>query len=270
MLTRKLAGLEVNVVGLGTAATFEISSSKEIPVRQQVIDNCLACDATFIDSSPMYGESERVVGLATRGRRGKFQLATKVWCRGQDAGEAQIANSFRLLQTDFIEVLQIHNLVDWQTHLPGLERLKAEGKIGLIGVTHYAPAAFPEMMAIMKTGRVDTVQVPYNVLERSCENSVLPLAEEMGTGVIVMEPLGKGMLVRGLKAEPDLSPLRAYGVDTWAQALLAWVVADVRVSVVIPATSKPKRVFENARVGSLPLLPSEMRDYLSAEIKRCG
>ena len=269
MLTRKLAGLEVNVVGLGTATTFQISSPGEIAVRQQVIGNSLVCDATFIDTSPMYGESERVVGLATRGRRERFQLATKVWCRGQDTGKAQIANSFRLLQTGFIEVLQVHNLVDWQTHLPELERLKAEGKIGLIGVTHYDPATFPEMMAIMKTGRIDTVQVPYNILERTCENSVLPLAEEMGTGVIVMQPLGAGVLVRRLKAEPDLSPLRAYGVNTWAQALLAWVIADVRVSVVIPATSKPTRVCENARVGSQPLLPQEMRDYLSAEIRRC-
>ena len=269
MLTRKLAGLEVNVVGLGTATTFEISSSREIPVRHQVIDNCLACDATFIDTSPMYGESERVVGLATQGRRGSFQLATKVWCRGHDKGKAQIANSFRLLQTDFIEVFQIHNLVDWRTHLPELERLKAEGRIGLIGATHYSDSTFPEMMAIMRTGSIDTVQVPYNVLERSCENSVLPLAADMGIGVIVMEPLGAGSLVRRLRREPNLSPLREYGIDTWAQALLAWVLADTRVSVVIPATSKPERVFENARVGSLPLLPVEMRDYVSAEVKRC-
>ena len=269
MLTRMLAGLEVKVIGLGTAGSFEISSSREIPTRRQVIDNCLACDATFIDTSPMYGESERVVGLAIDGRRDGVHLATKVWCRGQDTGKAQIANSFRLLRTDFIEVFQIHNLVDWQTHLPELERLKAEGKIGLIGVTHYSVATFPELMVIMRTGRIDTVQVPYNALERRCEDSLLPMAAEMGIGVIVMEPLGSGSLVKRLRREPDLSPLQEHGIDTWAQALLAWVLAEPRVSVVIPATSRPERVFENVRVGSLPPLPAEIREYVSSEAKRC-
>ncbi len=269
MLTRMLAGLEVNAVGLGTAGSFEIASSWEIPLRQQVIDNSLACDANFIDTSPMYGESERVVGLAIHGKRDKFHLATKVWCRGADTGRAQIANSFRLLQTDYIEVLQIHNLVDWQTHLPELERLKADGKICLVGITHYSPSTFPELMAIMKTGRIDAVQVPYNVLERRCEESLLPLAAEMGIGVIVMEPLGSGSLVKRLRGEPDLSPLREHGIDTWAQALLAWVLADPRVSVVIPATSRPERAFENAHVGSLSPLPADVRDHVSSEAKRC-
>ena len=269
MQTRSLAGLQVSVVGLGTAGTFEISSHKEIPARQEVIDNCLACGATFIDSSPMYGESEGLVGEATQRRREQVQLATKVWCRGRDRGIAQIANSFKLLRTDYIDVFQLHNLVDWETHLFELQRLKTEGRIGLIGVSHYSISAFPEMTRIMKSGQIDTIQVPYNVQERTCQELVLPLAEEMGIGVIVMEPLGSGSLVKGLRKEPDLSPLRECGIDTWAQALLAWVLADQRVSVVIPATSKPQRVFENAKVGSLPPLPPEMMDYLAAETKRC-
>ena len=269
MQTRNLAGLQVNAVGLGTSATFEISSEEEIPARQQVIDNCLTCDATFIDSSPMYGESERVVGMAIQGRREQFQLATKVWCRGRETGIAQIANSFQLFQTDYIDVFQLHNLVDWWTHLPELQRLKGEGKIGLIGISHWVTSAFPEMISIMKTGQIDTIQVPYNLLETTCLELVLPLAEEMGIGVIVMEPLGSGRLVKGLKSEPDLSPLQEYGIETWAQAMLAWVLADARVSVVIPATSKPQRVFENAKAGSSLPLPQEMRDYLAAEANRC-
>ena len=269
MQTRNLAGIQVNTVGLGTSATFEVSSDEEIPARQQVIDNCLTCNATFIDSSPMYGESERIVGIATQGRREQFQLATKVWCSGRDTGIAQIANSFRLLQTDYIEVFQLHNLVDWQTHLPELQRFKAEGKIGLIGISHWVTSAFPEMISIMKSGKIDTIQVPYNLLERTCQESVLPLAAEMGIGVIVMEPLASGRLVKGLRREPDISPLREYGIESWAQAMLAWILADQRVSVVIPATSKPQRVFENAKVGSMPVLPPEMKDYLSAEAKRC-
>ena len=269
MQTRNLAGLQVGAVGLGTAATFEVHSEEEVPIRRQVIDNCLSCNANFIDTSPMYGESERVVGNAIDGRRDLFQLATKVWCRGRDTGKAQIADSFRLLRTDYIEVFQIHNLLDWGTHLPYLEHLKAEGKIGTIGITHYVTSAFPEMISIMKTRRIDAIQVPYNVLERTCETSILPLAAEMGLGAIVMEPLGSGRLVKRLRKEPDLSPLGEYGLDTWAQALLAWVLADERVSVVIPATSKPQRALENAKVGSLSPLPPEMRDYVANEATRC-
>ena len=269
MLTRKLADLEVNVIGMGTAQTFNASSSDDVAVRQRIIDSCIENDATFIDTSPMYGSAEKVLGGNIRGKRDHFQLATKVWCRGQATGEKQIARSFQLLGAEYIEVLQIHNLVDWRTQLPVLEDLKAEGRIGLIGITHHTPSTYPEMVSIMKTGRVDTVQIPYHVLERRCEEEILPLSAEMGIGVIVMIPLGAGRLVRGLRHQPDLSPLRELGVETWAQALLAWVIADERVGVAIPATTRPERISENARVGSLPLLSPEMRDYVSREAKRC-
>ena len=269
MLTRKLANLEVNVIGMGTAQTFNASSSDDVAVRQRIVDSCIENGATFIDTSPMYGSAEKVLGGNIRGKRERFQLATKVWCRGDATGREQIARSFQLLGAEYIEVLQIHNLVDWRTHLPVLEEMKADGRIGLVGITHLTPSAFPEIISIMKTGRVDAIQIPYNVLESRCENEVLPLAAEMGIGVIVMLPLGAGKLVRGLRDQPDLAPLRELGVETWAQALLAWVIADERVGVAIPATTRPERISENARVGSLPLLPPEMRDYISREAKRC-
>ena len=160
--------------------------------------------------------------------------------------------------------------MDWRTHLPALERLKAEGRIGQIGITHYTTSAFPEMMEIMKTGRVDTIQIPYNVLDRSCESAIiLPLADELGVGVIVMEPLGVGRLVKGLKRQPDLSPLAHFGVQTWGQAPLAWILADQRATVVIPATSGPERVLENAKAGSIAPLPEELREHISREASRC-
>ena len=272
MEKRMLSGLEVNVVGLGTAATFQLShtpTDAETRARQQVIDSCLENETTFIDSSPMYGESERMVGMATDGRMQRFQLATKVWTLGLKAGRAQVANSFRLLRTDYIDVLQIHNLVDWRVHLPEMERLKEEGKIGLIGLTHYETSSYPEMISIMKTRRVHTIQIPYNLLQRECEEQVLPLAEELGIGVIVMRPLGGGTLVRDLRSQPDLSPLGPYGIKSCAQALLAWVLADPRVSVAIPATTKWERVAENALVGTLLPMPAELRDYVSKEVLRC-
>ena len=272
MEQRSLGGLPVNVVGLGTAATFQLfrtPSAQELKARTRVVDSCLATGANFIDSSPMYGESEGMIGLATAGRRDRFQLATKVWIRGKEAGRAQIADSFRLLETDYIDVFQVHNLVDTEVQLAELERLKAEGKIGVIGVTHYLTSVYDEIMDIMRSGRIGAIQVPYNLTERTCERAVLPLAEELGIGVIVMTPLGSGRLVKGLKKEPDITPLKEHGVSTWAQALLWWVLGDPRVTVAIPATSRPERVAENAHVGSLPIMPAELREYVSAEALRC-
>lgn len=269
---RSLAGLSVNAVGLGTAATFQLFSNpsdSELGARQQVIDSCLEYGTNFIDTSPMYGESERMLGVATEGKREKFQLATKVWARGLEAGRAQVADSFRLLRTDYIEVFQIHNLLDCRVHLSEMERLKEEGKIGLIGITHYEKSSYPEMASIMKTRRIDTIQIPYNPMERECEELILPLAEELGIGVIVMRPFGGGSLARRLQSQADLSPLYDYGTKSVGQALLAWVLADPRISVVIPATTRPERVEENALAGTLPPMPAELRDYLTKEVQRC-
>ena len=269
MQTRKLATLDVPPIGMGTWKTFDVRSKAEIAVRKEIITACLSEGVSFLDSSPMYGESESVVGVTTAGKRAQFQLATKVWCTGLSQGKTEIARSFERFRTDYIDVFQIHNLLDWEIHLPTLEGLKAEGKIGLIGITHYITESYPEMIRIMKDGRISTVQIPYNVLERTCEREILPLAEELDIGVIVMKPFDVGRLVTGLKREPDLSPLRAHGIETWAQALLAWILADTRVSVVIPATSKPERIQENAAVGALPPLPKELRTYIEQEAQRC-
>ena len=159
---RPLGKLQVPVIGLGTARTFDVRAVADIAVRRQVMDHCIAQQVTFIDSSPMYGRSEQVIGLTTTGRRQHFQFATKVWCQGQARGEAQIAQSFQLFQTDYIDVFQIHNLLDWQTHLLTLERLRDQGCIGLIGITHYSTSAYRAMLEIMRSGRIDTIQIPYN------------------------------------------------------------------------------------------------------------
>lgn len=269
MECRPLGKLQVPVIGLGTARAFDVRSAADIAVRRQVIDHCITQQVTCIDSSPMYGRSEQVIGLTTAGRRQHFQFATKVWCQGKARGEAQIAQSFQLLQTDYIDVFQIHNLLDWQTHLLTLERLRDQGRIGLIGITHYTTSAYGSMLEIMRSGRVDTIQIPYNVLERTCEKQVLPLAAERGIGVIVMEPLDQGRYVKGLRRQPDLAPLAVCGIRTWGQALLAWVLADPCVSVAIPATSRPERIDENAVAGSVARLPQELRDYIRRETERC-
>lgn len=196
------------------------------------------------------------------GQQANLQFATKVWTHGRRQGEAQIEQSFELMKADHIDVFQIHNLLDWQTHLETLERLKDEGRTSVIGITHYTTSAFPEMMRIMRSRRIDSVQVPYNVGDLACTEEMLPLAEELGIGVIVMEPLGQGRFLRQLRRQPSVEPLKGVGLSKWAQAVLAWVVSDRRVSVAIPATSRPERIIENAQAGNAGHLPQDVRDYI--------
>ena len=269
MENRKLGNLDVSAIGLGTLRTFDVESGPEIAVRQQIVDNCLTNDINFIDSAAWYGQAEKVVGITTEGKRDKFYLATKVRTEGKEAGEEQIANSFEMFKTDYIDLFQVHNMVDYRTHIPTLTRLKEEGKIGMVGVSAMVHEAYPEIIELMKSRQVDTIQIPYNVVERGCEAELLPLAEELGIGVLVMEPLKKGRYVNDLKSQPDLSPLADFGVKTWAQALLSWVLGDSRVSIAIPATSRPERIQENAVPGTLGQLPQELRDYVREETQRC-
>ena len=168
-----------------------------------------------------------------------------------------------------MKVMQIHNLVDWKSHLPYLENLKSQGTIGLIGATYGYPDKLPELIDLMETGRLDTIQITYNVKDRAVEERVLPLAEERNIGVIVMRPTGKGGLVNELRLQPQIGPLRDFGITTWGQALLAWLLSDPRVSVPIPATTKPTRITENAVPGNLETLPQELRLYIEKETDRC-
>src|SRR3954451_19220306 len=158
--------------------------------------------------------------------------------------------------------MQIHNLVAWPTHLPMLEARRAQRQLGLIGATHYSAAAFPELAELMATGRIDTVQVPYNPLQREVERAILPLAEEFGLGVLLMRPLGEGRLVRRQPSPAELAPLRPFGVTTWVQALLKWGLSDPRVSVSLAAPSRPDRLAENAAAGSPPWFGPDERAYV--------
>ena len=266
---RKLGNLDVSVIGLGTLRTFDVTEDKEIAVRREILDKCLGGGVNLIDTAAWYGHAEEVLGEITGDLRGQFYIATKVRTEGKEAGEAQIARSFELLKTDYIDLFQIHNMIDWQTHLPTLEKLKDEGKTGLVGVSAMVREAYPTIMGLMREGRIDAVQIPYNVMKRDVEDELLPLAGELGTGILVMEPLQKGRYVLELKEQPDLGPLRGYGIETWAQALLAWVISDQRVSSAIPTTSRPERIEENAQSAEAAGLPGELREYIRSEAERC-
>ena len=163
-----------------------------------------------------------------------------------------------------MDVYQVHNLVRTRHRLALLRRLRAEGKVRVIGATHYQHSAFPDLLALMRSREIDQIQIPYNARDRLAERELLPAAADLGIGVIVMRPLGEGALVRRAPSPELLAPLAPFGVETWAQALLKFILSDPRVSCVIPATSRPERMAENARAGSPPWFGVEEREYVSA------
>jgi aryl-alcohol dehydrogenase-like predicted oxidoreductase len=244
------------VVGLGTWNTF----GGDAELAREVVAAALDSGCRLVDTSPMYGEAERSLGAALDGRREDAIVATKIWTPSVEEGRAQFRR-----QLDWygrVEIEQVHNLVAWERHLPWLEEERAAGRIGRLGVTHHDRGAFAELARAMRTGRFETVQLPYSPEERECERELLPLAAELGLAVIVMRPLGGGMLVADDPGADRLTPLRDFGVETWAQALLKWVLSDERVDVAIPATSKPARARENAAAGSAPWFGPEERQYV--------
>src|SRR4051812_23068770 len=181
----------------------------------------------------MYGGAEASLGAALAGRRDTVTVATKIWASTVEEGREQFRR--QLAWYGRVELLQIHNLLAWRDHLPWLEEERERGAIDRIGVTHYAASRLDELADALETGRFDAVQLPYNPHERECERRLLPLAAERGIPVVVMRPLGEGALVRRDPGPAALEPLRAYGVETWAQALLKWVLSDERVDAAIPA-----------------------------------
>jgi len=241
------------VVGLGTWRTFD----GDAELARRVVGAALDTGSQLVDSSPMYGGAERSLAAALDGRRDDAIVATKIWANSPDEGSAQLEAQLRWYGR--VDVEQVHNLVLWREHLPMLERERDAGRIGRIGVTHYGASAFGELMGALRTGRFDAVQLPFNPAERECERELLPLTAELGIPVIVMRPLGAGSLVARRVSAEQLEPLRPFGVETWAQALLKWALSDERVDVVIPATSRPERAAENAAAGSPPWLGPEER-----------
>jgi aryl-alcohol dehydrogenase-like predicted oxidoreductase len=256
------SGLTVPVVGMGTWSTFDVNGRAAEANARAVADRALEAGAAFFDSSPMYGEAERVLGVALADRRDDAMIATKVWTSSTSEGRRQIQRSLEFFGGR-VELFQIHNLVNWADHLSTLERLKADGAIAAIGATHYQASAFPELRTVMETGRITAIQIPYNPVEREVEKEILPLAADLGLGVVVMRPLGQGALVRKSPSAADLAPLVPFGVRTWPQALLKWILSDPRCHVAIPATSRPDRMTENAAAGNPPWFGFEERAYAS-------
>jgi aryl-alcohol dehydrogenase-like predicted oxidoreductase len=254
-------GLTVPVVGMGTWSTFNVKGPGPEANTRAVLDAAIESGARVFDSSPMYGEAERVLAQGLDGRREAAIVATKVWSPSTEEGRAQIARALRLYGGR-VDLYQVHNLVNWRAHLGTLEREKAAGHVAAIGATHYSPGSFAELAEVMRTGRITFVQIPYNPLERDIERTILPLAADLNLGVILMRPFGQGRLFTRLPSRADLAPLEPFGITTWSQALLKWGLSDTRCHVAIPATSKPERMRENAAAGQPPWFGPEERAYV--------
>jgi aryl-alcohol dehydrogenase-like predicted oxidoreductase len=256
------AGLSVPAVGVGTWKTFDRRGPRGEAEVRALVDEALAADANFFDTSPMYGAAERLLGSALQGRRGLARVATKVWTSSEVEAQEQVSHALEWFD-GLIDLYQVHNLVSWPERLRLLESKRNEGAIRAIGATHYSPASFDELARVMRTGRIEAVQVPYNPIERQVERMILPLAEELGLGVVVMRPFSGGSLMRQWPDPKDLRPLEPFGIRTWPQALLKWVLSDFRCHVAIPATSKPGRIKENAEAGEAPWFGEEERALVS-------
>jgi diketogulonate reductase-like aldo/keto reductase len=241
------------VVGLGTWNTF----GGDRDLARVVVGAALDAGCRLFDSSPMYGGAEESLGLALAERRSEATIATKIWAGTVEEGRAQFADQLRWFGR--IEIEQVHNLVAWEEHVPWLEEEREAGRIDRLGVTHYDSAAFGELARALRTRRFSVLQVPYNPLERECEQELLPLAAELGVSVIAMRPLGDKSRLPNPPPPEALAPLRDFGVSTWPQALLKWALSNERIDAVIPASRNPEHVRENAAAGEPPWLGPEER-----------
>jgi aryl-alcohol dehydrogenase-like predicted oxidoreductase len=269
VLTRPIpsTGEALPVIGCGTWLGFDVGGQPAAqPQRGEVLTQLFAHGGSVVDSSPMYGSAEQVVGqlLAGAGTRGKAFLATKVWTAGTQAGIAQMERSFKLLQTPVIDLMQVHNLVDWRKHLATLRAWKAAGRIRYLGVTHYTESAYGDLEQVMRGEALDFVQLNYSVAHRLAERRLLPLAQERGMAVLVNLPLGSGKLLTGLSGKPLPGWAVELGCTAWSQVLLKFVLSHPAVTCAIPGTANPQHMRDNALAGhgELPA-PSFWRDKLA-------
>jgi len=259
------------VIGCGTYRTFDVGAAPEdrAPLAA-VLQVLFAAGGSVIDTSPMYGAAEGVVGdlLARAKSRSRAFLATKVWTSGQQAGREQMNRSFDLLQDRRIDLIQVHNLLDWKRQLPAVRDLKAGGRIRYVGVTHYSAYFYAELEAVLRSETVDFVQINYAMNDTAAQEPILPLAAERGVAVIVNQPFGGGGLLRSLLGRPLPSWAPEIDCQSWAQILLKFVLGHPAVTCVIPGTGRPEHMSDNigAGFGRLPdaALRSRMVDFLKS------
>ena len=256
------SGEEMPVIGLGTSRVFDIEPSKnELNVREKILDIFYENGGRLIDTSPMYGMSEEIIGITAKKyiEKNRFFLATKVWTEGRENGMRQIEESFQKMRTDKISLIQVHNLLDWKTQIKTLRSLKDEGRIDYIGITHYKSNAFDEMIKIMKAEKVDFAQFNYSMGEREAEQKILPFCKDNGIATLINRPFMRGRLFRETQKKKLPSWVSDYDIDSWGQFFLKYIISNDAVTNVIPATSKTKNMLDNARAGMGKMLDEKAK-----------
>ena len=267
MLMRKVprTGEEIPAVGMGTWQTFDVdpSDEKALAPLVEVLQVFVNGGGRVVDSSPMYGRAEEVTGLLSDRLKinEELWLATKVWTGGEEAGVAQMKRSLGRLKRDKIELMQVHNLTDWETQLKTLRAWKERGTFRYIGVTHFAPSRFADMEQILRGEKLDFVQLPYSIGVRVAEQRLLPAARDSGTAVLVMRPFEGGNLFASARDKPLADFVKPWAAS-WGQAFLKFILAHEAVTCVIPATSKPQHMRDNVEAGYGRLPSAEERKRL--------
>ena len=273
MLARVIpsSGEKLPVIGLGTWKAFDVDLSAEN--RRQLADVVslfIKLGGRVIDSSPMYGRAEEVIGDLTSapGTRDRLFLATKVWTRGKESGIQSIERSMSLLRTNRIDLMQVHNLVDVNTQLATLQDWKRQGRIRYTGITHYESGALSEVEKLMRNQKFDFLQINYSLMEPEAEQRILPLAQERGVAVIANRPFGSGDLFAKVRSKPLPDWAAEFDCHSWAQFFLKWIVANPAITCAIPATDKPHHLEDNMHggIGRLPdaKLRRRMAELLSS------
>ena len=251
-------------IGLGTWQTFDVADSKPL---EPVLSTFVQLGGKVIDSSPMYGRSEAVVGAlaVSLGLRDQLFVATKVWTTGRANGIEQMQDSERKLRGK-IDLMQVHNLQDADTHLETLRRWKAEGRIKHIGITHYHSGAYPEIEKYLRRGGIDYLQINYSLAEREAEQRILPLAKERNVRVLINRPFGAGSLFRETRGKALPAFAKELGATSWAELFLKFVISHPAVTVAIPATSKVEHLRQNMNAGKGPMPHAAMRKRIADAI----
>ena len=271
MLSRKIpaSGEALPVIGLGTYSVFDVASTPDnIATRKSIVDMLVDSGGRLVDTSPMYNRSEKIIGdiIAAGTDRDALFLATKVWTDGRDAGLAQMRRSFELMNTEVIDLMQVHNLRDTATHLASIRDLQEQKRIRYSGVTHYTASALDALEAVMLEYRPQFIQINYSLAERAAEHRVLPLAQDLGMAVLINRPFQAGRLFRAV-AGRELPDWAQEFAASWGQFFLKFIVSHPAVSCVIPATSKPGHMTDNLAAGFGALPDAATRKHMVAFIE---
>jgi diketogulonate reductase-like aldo/keto reductase len=258
------------VIGMGTWNTFDVGpTEQERASLLEVLQIFYESGGRLIDSSPMYGAAERVTGelVAQLARQASTFYATKVWTRGREQGAAQIEQSMRAMRTRRLDLLQVHNLVDWRSHLPTLRSMKADGRVRYTGVTHYTVGAHDDLEQVLREQPFEFAQFNYSIATRAAEQRLLPYCQEHGVAVIVNRPFEEGDLFTRVRNRKLPGYAAEIGCTTWAQFFLKFIISHPAVTCVIPATSRPDHMRDNVQAGVGPLPDARVRERMAQDFR---